>query len=103
MIRPPPKTTRTDTLFPYTTLFRSKSKTNRLQELKRPNNVIKVSLPASAYYDLDSFQKIQKGILGRLGCMACCSGWDIRWDLQRRFLVDEKLNILDGGPEGFGF
>src|SRR3546814_4219761 len=34
--------------------LKMKSKTNRLQELKRPNNVIKVSLPASAYYDLDS-------------------------------------------------
>lgn len=76
---------------------------NQLQAFKRPqpNNVIKVSLPASAYYDLDSFQKVQKDILGRLGCMACCSGWDIRWDLQRRFLVDEKLDIQGdrfGGP-----
>src|SRR3546814_18712441 len=73
-----------------------KSKTNRLQELKMPNNVIKVSLPASAYYDLDSFQKIHNGILGRLGCMACCSGWDLRCDLQLRVLVAETLNILDG-------
>src|SRR3546814_7560228 len=29
MIRRPPRTTRTDTLFPYTTLFRSVGKTNR--------------------------------------------------------------------------
>jgi hypothetical protein len=70
----------------------------------RANNVIRVSLPASTYYDLGAFQKVQKDILGRLGCLACCSGWDIRWDLQRNFLVDEKLNILANdrlGTPGF--
>src|SRR3546814_9513176 len=30
MIRPPPRSTRTDTLFPYTTLFRSLTETKRL-------------------------------------------------------------------------
>lgn len=71
---------------------------------RRPStNVIRVSLPASAYYDLDAFQRVQKDILGRLGCMACCSGWDIRWDLQRRFLVNEKLDIQDHMPGGPGF
>src|SRR3546814_9126128 len=29
MIRRPPRSTRTDTLFPYTTLFRSRPRTNR--------------------------------------------------------------------------
>src|SRR3546814_2498914 len=36
MIRPPPRSTRTDTLFPYPTLFRS---TSRLLGLRRPRNV----------------------------------------------------------------
>src|SRR3546814_9779996 len=31
MIRPPPRSTRTDTLFPYTTLFRSTAKARALQ------------------------------------------------------------------------
>src|SRR3546814_14235527 len=30
MIRPPPRSTRTDTLFPYTTLFRSSDENHRL-------------------------------------------------------------------------
>jgi len=64
------------------------------QRLDRAN-VVRVSLPASAYFDLDSFQRVQKDILGRLGCMACCSGWDIRYDLQRRFQVDEKLGVRE--------
>src|SRR3546814_1427198 len=33
MIRRPPRSTRTDTLFPYTTLFRSAEKQARVQEL----------------------------------------------------------------------
>lgn len=58
-------------------------------------DVIQVALPASAYFNLDRFQAIQKDILGRLGCLACCSGWDIRYDLQRRFQVDEKFNVRE--------
>lgn len=70
-----------------------------LQNLKAlgASNVVRVSVPASAYFKLDAIQKIQKDILGRLGCMACCSGWDIRFDLQRQFLVDEKLNVREFG------
>src|SRR3546814_20945424 len=34
MIRPPPRSTRTDTLFPYTTLFRSVSKEVRANSAK---------------------------------------------------------------------
>src|SRR3546814_16017890 len=35
MIRPPPSSTRTDTLFPYTTLFRSQAVLHRVQGHKR--------------------------------------------------------------------
>jgi hypothetical protein len=51
-------------------------------------NIVRVSVPAKAYYDLDSIQKIQRDILGELGCLACCSGWDIRFDMQRNFVID---------------
>lgn len=56
-------------------------------------NVVQVSIPAEIAFDLDSFQKVQKDILGKLGCMACCSGWDIRFDIERRFVVDAKANV----------
>lgn len=59
-------------------------------------SVVRVALPASVAFDLDSFAKVQKDILGRLGCLACCSGWDIRWDVFRDFRVDEKLNVEPG-------
>src|SRR3546814_4279772 len=37
MLRRPPRSTRTDTLFPYTTLFRSAA---RLQTLAQPNTIL---------------------------------------------------------------
>ena len=51
-------------------------------------NVVRVSVPAKAYFDLGSIQDIQKDILGELGCLACCSGWDIRFDMQRNFVIN---------------
>src|SRR3546814_8322782 len=38
MIRRPPRSTRTDTLFPYTTLFRSRPRKGWLGELHRPGH-----------------------------------------------------------------
>jgi hypothetical protein len=60
-----------------------------------PDKTIRVSLPASVAFELDKFQEVHKSILDRLGCGACCSGFDIRFDLQRRFVVDEQLNVRD--------
>lgn len=67
-------------------------------------SVVRVALPPDVAYDLSKIQRVQKDILGRLGCPACCSGWDIRWDIFRNFVVDEKLNVSAGpaGPTVFG-
>lgn len=59
---------------------------------------VTVTIPAEVAFDLDRFQAMQKDILGRLGCMACCSGWDIRYELQRRFVVDADLNVREDIP-----
>src|SRR3546814_6637792 len=50
MIRRPPRSTRTDTLFPYTTLFRSIAFQNieRAQPVERLHRVIGVAYPAIA-------------------------------------------------------
>ncbi len=58
-----------------------------------PTRQVRVTIPAKIAYDLKSFQKAQAEILDRLGCQPCCSGWDIIWDVTRRFGVDDKLNI----------
>lgn len=60
------------------------------------SRTVRVSVPADIGNDLERFQRIQKDILGKLGCMACCSGWDIRWDTFNDFVVDRNLNIKAG-------
>jgi hypothetical protein len=59
--------------------------------------VIRVSVPVKVLNDLDSIQRVQADVLGRLGCQACCSGFDIRFDVARQFLVDEQLNVRSSG------
>src|SRR3546814_8450681 len=46
MIRRPPRSTRTDTLFPYTTLFRSAEERNRAATEQLDQRPVKHALPA---------------------------------------------------------
>ncbi len=59
---------------------------------------VRVSIPASVAYDMDKFSKVHRGILERLGCGACTSGHDIRFEVIRNFTIDEKLNIIEAIP-----
>src|SRR3546814_3237579 len=54
MIRRPPRSTRTDTLFPYTTLFRSRHKAIRLRSAYRRNIVVAT---------LDGTQRMRRFVL----------------------------------------
>src|SRR3546814_9554569 len=47
MIRRPPRSTRTDTLFPYTTLFRSDPRNPSLLSVKHANKLLRTFLPGS--------------------------------------------------------
>lgn len=58
----------------------------------RPKGVVYVSASAATLNNLDKFRKLQEDILGKLGCRACCSGWDIRWNRERIFI--ESANGL---------
>jgi hypothetical protein len=64
----------------------------------RTARAVQVSLPLQVSNDLEGVQNAIGNVLGKLGCMACCSGFDIEFrnelDLIR---VDEKLDV-----QGFG-
>src|SRR3546814_19782713 len=47
MIRRPPRSTRTDTLFPYTTLFRSRQETNPWEEIQEMITKLRLSVAAA--------------------------------------------------------
>lgn len=61
---------------------------------------IRVAIPRKLAFDLEAFTKVQKEILDRMGCGACCSDIDIRWDVINAevapdFRVSESGKILD--------
>ena len=56
-------------------------------------NLVRVSIPAKVAFDLKSLQRVTAQVLGQLGCEACHSGFDIRFDVVRDFVVDEKLGV----------
>jgi hypothetical protein len=61
----------------------------------RIDRPIFVTVPASVAYDLGKMRKVTETVLGRLGCQACHSGFDIRFDFERRFAFDEKLGLIN--------
>lgn len=54
-----------------------------MQDKPMPARAVRVSVPASVAYDIGSLKKSMAGILDRLGCRACCSGYDIFLEMQR--------------------
>lgn len=54
---------------------------------------VHVSVPQEIAFDYDRFVEVQKSILDRLGCLACCSDFDIRWDVERSFIVGRDGDI----------
>src|SRR5437763_6398176 len=59
----------------------------------RSGRSVRVTIPAAIAYDLGAFQKSLADLLGHLGCMACCSGFDITFLQERQFFINEKLEI----------
>ena len=58
------------------------------------NNVVRVTVPLKVGFNLNQMQKITASVLDRFGCPNCHSGLDIRFDIERNFLVDKKGKLL---------
>ena len=66
-----------------------------------PKRAINVTMPSSIAFNLEKFVEVQKDILGRLGCRACTSGHDIRWNTVTNFGVGLDGDITEIGAEQF--
>ncbi len=62
----------------------------------RLNRTVAINAPRSVVFDIDEVQRIQKDILGQLGCQACCSGWDIHFPDEVQYVLgrNDKLKQL---------
>jgi hypothetical protein len=49
-----------------------------------------VSVPASLAFNYDKMQGITKTVLGKLGCLGCHSGFDLRFNNENIFVFNEK-------------
>ncbi|GGU15840.1 hypothetical protein [Lentzea flava] len=58
---------------------------------------VEVVIPVSVAFDIEALFDVQRKVFERLGHPSCNSGADIRFTLERRFIVDAKgtLRNLD--------
>lgn len=59
-----------------------------------PLRIVHVKVPSQTFHHLDKMQAVTKEVLGRLGCLGCHSGFDIRFIQEVEFTVaaDGKLH-----------
>ncbi len=62
-----------------------------MKDLPLTAKAVRVSIPASVAGNLGSLKKSFASILDRLGCPACCSGFDIRMELQRELALSKSF------------
>jgi hypothetical protein len=55
------------------------------------------TMPAKVANSLPQIQKVVASIADRLGCRACCSGFDITFRQELDFIVDQELNVRPAG------
>lgn len=58
-----------------------------------PSTAVRVIVPVDVAFNLEKMQKVTASVLAHLGCPACHSGRDIRFDIERTFVVDKALNV----------
>ena len=59
-----------------------------MKDVSNPSPV-RVTMPASVAAEIGTFKKAVGSILDKLGCPACCSGHDIRFDIHRDLVFRE--------------
>jgi hypothetical protein len=59
-----------------------------------PGRAVRVTVPVSVAFNLEKMQTITKTVLGKLGCGACCSGFDLRFIHENDFRFNEKGELL---------
>jgi hypothetical protein len=58
-------------------------------------NVVRVAMPVEVAFNLDKFQKVQAAVFEKLGHSRCVSGWDVRYDFIRQFVVNPQGKLLE--------
>src|SRR3546814_6702387 len=93
MIRRPPRSTRTDTLFPYTTLFRSVGR-HMSESVRRMNMIEAINLAMDVAMERDPMVTVLGEDVGYFGGVFCATA-----GLQKKY---GKTRVLDSPTPGGG-
>jgi hypothetical protein len=63
-------------------------------------DAVHIRLPAKVAFNLDALQQVVTGLAERLGCERCFSGRNCLFELERQFLINERLEISAAAPVG---
>ncbi len=74
--------------------MKEKLSTEQISRADSPET-INVHVPIEVMWDSDRLAGLKKDILGRLGCLACTSGFDIRWRTRREYIVNPALEVRE--------
>ena len=74
--------------------MKEKLSTEQISRAVSPET-INVHVPIEVMWDSDRLAGLKKDILGRLGCLACTSGFDIRWRVRRQYIVNPALEVRE--------
>jgi hypothetical protein len=67
-------------------------------DASRLNRTVTINAPRDVVFDLDQVRRIQKDILGQLGCQACCSGWTIHFPDEVQYVVGRNKKLKQLSP-----
>lgn len=74
--------------------MKEKLSTEQISRAVSPETV-NVHVPIEVMWDSERLAGLKKDILGRLGCLACTSGFDIRWRTRREYVVNPALEVRE--------
>jgi hypothetical protein len=64
----------------------------------RLHRTVTINAPRDVVFDLAKVQRIQKDILGQLGCRACCSGWTIHFPDEVQYVLGKNNKLRQLPP-----
>src|SRR3546814_10556562 len=103
MIRRPPRSTRTDTLFPYTTLFRSRSRADLMCFTSFSRTAMRASMPPDVPSPPPNFNWSRIWLISAFVSFTRSNGTTLDGSLiavlQFREFYDERLDLLIGPLE----
>src|SRR3546814_5609971 len=105
MIRRPPRSTRTDTLFPYTTLFRSDWRAGPLVPGAKPStaDTVEVTSPADRRQVVGHWQPADAAVIAQAmdNAVAAQPAWDATPVASRAAILEHAADLLEQRTPAF--